>query len=101
MKTRVIRVDPESPDPAAIAEAARVLRDGGLVAFPTETVYGLGARALDDDAVARIFLAKGRPKVHPIIAHVVGESEAMGLASEWSDVAALAPDPHPAAPPCS
>ncbi|MDR6534830.1 L-threonylcarbamoyladenylate synthase [Variovorax soli] len=60
--------DGRSPD--AIQEAARVLRAGGLVAFPTETVYGLGADASRDDAVAGIFSAKGRPSNHPLIVHV-------------------------------
>jgi tRNA threonylcarbamoyl adenosine modification protein (Sua5/YciO/YrdC/YwlC family) len=53
-----------------VAEAARVLRAGGLVAFPTETVYGLGADATSDMAVAGIFKAKGRPSDHPLIVHV-------------------------------
>nr|MBA3968535.1 Sua5/YciO/YrdC/YwlC family protein [Gemmatimonadota bacterium] len=65
-----IRVDQQSPDPAAIEQAAAVLRAGGLVAFPTETVYGLGANALDSEAVARIFAAKGRPSYNPLIVHV-------------------------------
>jgi L-threonylcarbamoyladenylate synthase len=56
-----VRVDPGAPDPAVIARAARLLREGELVAFPTETVYGLGAHALDERAVRRIFEAKGRP----------------------------------------
>ncbi len=56
--------------PPTIAEAARILREGGLVAFPTETVYGLGADATDDKAVARIFAAKGRPAFNPLIVHV-------------------------------
>lgn len=56
-------------DPAALDEAARLLAAGQLVAFPTETVYGLGANALDDAAVARIFAAKGRPAINPLIAH--------------------------------
>jgi L-threonylcarbamoyladenylate synthase len=60
--------DGQSPD--AIEEAARVLRAGGLVAFPTETVYGLGADATSDAAVAGIFAAKGRPSNHPLIVHV-------------------------------
>ena len=60
--------DGRSPD--AIQEAVRVLRAGGLVAFPTETVYGLGADATRDDAVAGIFTAKGRPSNHPLIVHV-------------------------------
>ena len=57
------------PDAAAYAEAARTLRAGGLVAFPTETVYGLGADATNDRAVAAIFAAKGRPRFNPLIVH--------------------------------
>ncbi len=60
----------DGQSPQAIAEAARVLRAGGLVAFPTETVYGLGADATSDMAVAGIFKAKGRPSDHPLIVHV-------------------------------
>ena len=61
--------------------AAQRLADGGLVALPTETVYGLGARADDDDAVARIFAAKGRPSNHPLIVHVPNVHAAMCFAS--------------------
>jgi L-threonylcarbamoyladenylate synthase len=57
-------------DPASIARAAEILREGGLVAFPTETVYGLGADATSGWAVARIYDAKGRPSFNPLIAHV-------------------------------
>ena len=57
-------------DPAQLALAAQQLADGQLVAFATETVYGLGGRADDDQAVARIFAAKGRPADHPLIVHV-------------------------------
>lgn len=60
----------DGKDPAAIAEAARVIRSGGLVGFATETVYGLGADASSDTAVAGIFAAKGRPSDHPLIVHV-------------------------------
>ena len=61
---------PQRPaDRAGIEAAARRLRTGGLVAFPTETVYGLGADATDDRAVARIFEAKGRPRFNPLIVH--------------------------------
>ncbi|MDM0014076.1 L-threonylcarbamoyladenylate synthase [Variovorax sp. J22P168] len=60
----------DGTSPAAIDQAARTLRDGGLVAFPTETVYGLGADASSDAAVAGIFAAKGRPSDHPLIVHV-------------------------------
>ena len=57
-------------DAAAIGEAARILDGGGLVAFPTETVYGLGADATNGNAVARLYDAKGRPAFNPLIAHV-------------------------------
>jgi len=63
-------------DDAAIADAARMLRDGGLVAFPTETVYGLGADATNGRAVARVFEAKGRPSFNPLIVHVRDVTEA-------------------------
>ena len=67
--------------PAAIAKAAQLLREGKLVAFPTETVYGLGADARSDDAVASIFAAKGRPKINPLIVHVANAGEAEKLAA--------------------
>jgi L-threonylcarbamoyladenylate synthase len=70
MKTRIIEVDRERPDPAAIEEAAQLLRDGKLVVFPTETVYGLGAHALDPIAVQKIFDAKERPATDPLIVHL-------------------------------
>ena len=58
--------------PEAIAEAVAVLRAGGLVAFPTETVYGLGADASNDEALKKIYAAKGRPRNHPLIVHLAG-----------------------------
>jgi L-threonylcarbamoyladenylate synthase len=79
----VLSIDGQAPAPEVIAEAVRVLRAGGLVAFPTETVYGLGARALDVPAVERVFAAKGRPGRHPLIAHALGEKDARLLASAW------------------
>ena len=66
--------------PSAIAHAARLLRAGQLVAFPTETVYGLGADATNERAVARIFAIKGRPRINPLIVHVSGLAEAESLA---------------------
>ncbi len=66
-----------------IERAAELIRAGRLVAFPTETVYGLGANALDAEAVARIFAAKGRPRTSPLIVHVDSIEMARGLASEW------------------
>lgn len=68
--TLLIQVDANQPDPAAIQQAAQAIRDGKLVAFPTETVYGLGANALDPAAVARIFEAKRRPATDPLIVHL-------------------------------
>jgi len=70
-----------------IKEAAEALRRGELVAFPTETVYGLGANALDAGAVERIFTAKGRPKTSPLIVHVANVEMARAVASEWPDSA--------------
>jgi len=67
-------------DAKAIAEAARILRAGGLVAFPTETVYGLGADGTNAAAVARLYAAKGRPKFNPLIVHVADPAMAQGLA---------------------
>ncbi len=68
--TRVLHVDADVPELESIQEAAKILAAGGLVAFPTETVYGLGANALDAQAVDRIFAAKGRPASDPIIVHL-------------------------------
>jgi len=71
-----------------IAEAAEVIRRGGLVAFPTETVYGLGADALSEKAVLGIFAAKGRPSYNPIIAHVASVAHAQTLVTAWPERAA-------------
>lgn len=88
VKTRVLRVDSDRPDAARIALAADYLRAGKLVAFPTETVYGLGANALDAGAVGRIFAAKGRPANNPLIVHVAECSAARSLALDWPPAAA-------------
>ena len=80
--TEVLRVDPDDPDRSVIARAAACLRGGGLVAFPTETVYGLGAHALDRAAVGRIFAAKGRPANDPLIVHVASLDEAAPLVAD-------------------
>lgn len=85
--TEVITVDPHRPDPARIARAADCLRRGGLVAFPTETVYGLGAHALDRDAVGRVFQVKGRPATDPLIVHVASLDAAETLVAATPDVA--------------
>ncbi len=77
-------------DEAAIFEAARIIRGGGLVAFPTETVYGLGADATEGEAVARIFEAKGRPRFNPLIVHVADLEAACALAAFDDKALALA-----------
>ncbi len=92
MNTQVILLDPHQPDPAQIQAAARVLRAGGLVAFPTETVYGLGANALDDAAVRRIYEAKGRPASNPVIVHVADALAVRPLVREFCDVAQVLAD---------
>ncbi|MCU0454026.1 MAG: L-threonylcarbamoyladenylate synthase [Bacteroidetes bacterium] len=74
-QTRLIRVDSDTPDPSVIDEACRVLSAGGLVAFPTETVYGLGADAMNADAVRSVFAAKGRPADNPLIVHLADASQ--------------------------
>jgi L-threonylcarbamoyladenylate synthase len=79
--TEVLTVDPREPDPTVIARAAACLRAGGLVAFPTETVYGLGAHALDVIALRRIFDAKGRPSQDPLIVHVGDFGQILALVS--------------------
>jgi L-threonylcarbamoyladenylate synthase len=70
VNTKYIEIDPGDPNQAFLAEGGEVLRRGGLVAFPTETVYGLGANALNGEAVKGIFVAKGRPSDNPLIVHV-------------------------------
>src|SRR5271154_3845483 len=84
LKTRVSKADA-----ASVAEAARVLAAGGLVAFPTETVYGLGADATDGRAIARLYEAKGRPAFNPLIAHVLDRPAAQRLARFDADATKL------------
>jgi L-threonylcarbamoyladenylate synthase len=79
LTTRVLSADGD-----AIAAAARVLSEGGLVAFPTETVYGLGADATNGEAIARLYAVKGRPQFNPLIAHV-RDAEAAQLLGRFSD----------------
>lgn len=70
MRTRVLKISSESPEEQPLLFATEIIRRGGLVAFPTETVYGLGGNALDPDASARIYEAKGRPSDNPLIVHI-------------------------------
>ncbi len=84
--TRVVAVDSARPDPRAIAEAASILVSGGLVAFPTETVYGVGAHALDATAVDALFSAKGRPATDPVIVHVASAEETGQVARDLPEI---------------
>lgn len=74
MKTRIVRIS-EDHEEKWVEEAGQILRSGGLVAFPTETVYGLGANALDERAAAKIYAAKGRPSDNPLIVHIADFSD--------------------------
>ncbi|HEY3367432.1 MAG TPA: L-threonylcarbamoyladenylate synthase [Symbiobacteriaceae bacterium] len=80
--TRVLVVDRTNPEAEPLTVAADLLRGGRLVAFPTETVYGLGANATDGDAVSKIFEAKGRPADNPLIVHVADRGTVMDIVSE-------------------
>ena len=79
MTAHLERIDPINPDPAIVEQAAAILRRGGLVAFPTETVYGLGANALDETAVRSIFAAKRRSLDDPLIVKPRGGAPLQGL----------------------
>ena len=85
--TRVVAIDPTTPDHTAIAEAASIIRSGQLVAFPTETVYGLGADGLNPIALGRIYSAKGRPPDNPLILHLASRDQ---LSLVAADVPAIA-----------
>jgi L-threonylcarbamoyladenylate synthase len=85
--TYIARIDPDDPDPHSIALAGQVIQDGGLVAFPTETVYGLGANALSAGAVAHIFEAKERPENDPVIVHLWRKADIARVAVNVPEIA--------------
>ncbi len=89
MSTDTIQVDARVPDPAAIERAAAVLRRGGLVAFPTETVYGLGADATSVEAVSGIFRAKRRPSSDPLIVHLADAAELPSVCASVPETARM------------
>ncbi len=82
METKIIKINPKKPEISKIKEAAKILKRGGLVAFPTETVYGLGANALDEKAVKKIFKVKKRPFNDPLIVHIADKKDIYQLAKE-------------------
>ena len=82
MDTKIIKIDPNNIDKGLIAQAADVIKGGGLVVFPTETVYGLGADTFNSEAVANIYKAKNRPADNPLISHLCSMEQVYELASE-------------------
>jgi L-threonylcarbamoyladenylate synthase len=89
METKILKINKHKPEKDKIKYAANVLRQGGTVAFPTETVYGLGADALNEKAVEKIFAAKGRPADNPLIVHISDVTEVDKLAKSISDTARI------------
>jgi L-threonylcarbamoyladenylate synthase len=87
MQTNVVPIDPLEPDLQILRQAARLITHGEVVAFPTETVYGLAADALNAIAVRRIFEVKGRPPTNPVIVHVSDLEQARGLVRAWPEAA--------------
>ncbi len=84
IKTTIIKVSKQNPEKNLIAKGANIIKSGGLVAFPTETVYGLGADGLNEEAVKKIFLAKGRPQDNPLILHVADKEQVYPLVKSIS-----------------
>lgn len=82
--TKIVRVSPQHPEHSVLEEAAEILRKGGLVAFPTETVYGLGADATNPEAIQKVFEVKGRPADNPLIVHIFDFAQLQFLAKEVS-----------------
>jgi len=89
MQTKRSYIDGLHPEAELVKEGATLLQAGELVAFPTETVYGLGANALDESACAKIFKVKGRPQDNPLIVHVCNRAMANGLVANWTPEAEL------------
>ena len=89
IKTKIVKMDPDNIDYNIIKEAADIINNGGIVVFPTETVYGIGADALNDEAVDKIFKAKGRPQDNPLIVHIAEFDELYDLAKEVPENAKL------------
>ena len=82
MKTIIKKVNKEHPEADIICQAGDILKKGGLVAFPTETVYGLGANALDEEAAMKTYAAKGRPSDNPLIVHIADMKDLSKIVTE-------------------
>lgn len=89
METEYIKLDRQNPDREMLKRAAQLLRQGEVVAFPTETVYGLGANALEGSAVKKIFIAKGRPSDNPLIVHISNLNQLLPLVKEIPQAAEM------------
>ena len=92
MNTKVLTIKEDHIEEEAIQEAGRILKDGGLVAFPTETVYGLGGDALNAESSAKIYAAKGRPSDNPLIVHIADMDALPFIAAEIPESAYLLAD---------
>jgi L-threonylcarbamoyladenylate synthase len=90
--TKVVKIDPNNIDYKALEDAALIIKNGGTVVFPTETVYGLGANALDEDACNKIYIAKGRPSDNPLIVHINIMDELNKLVKEIPENAKIMSD---------
>lgn len=87
MNTKIITLDTNNPDPEVLKEAGEIIKRGGLVAFPTETVYGLGGDALNPESSKKIYAAKGRPSDNPLIVHICRLEDLPVVAREIPDIA--------------
>lgn len=87
MITKIIKIDENNIDSQAISEAGYLLKEGKLVAFPTETVYGIGANALNQEAILNIYKAKGRPSDNPLIVHIANQEDVYKYVKDVSDIA--------------
>lgn len=87
MTTEIIKIDSNNIDYGLIKKAAELLKQGGLVAFPTETVYGIGANALDEEAIKKIYIAKGRPSDNPLIVHIGNKEDVYQYVETVSEIA--------------
>lgn len=85
----ILTIDPDKPEQSHIAKAIRIIRTGGIIAYPTETFYGLGADAENERALARVFLIKGRDALKPLPVLIGSEEELTGLAKEVPETARL------------
>ncbi|HLE07917.1 MAG TPA: L-threonylcarbamoyladenylate synthase [archaeon] len=89
MQTKIIEVNPQHPEKEKIEQAAKIIKAGGLVAFPTETVYGLGADALNKDSFKKIYGAKNRPSDNPIIVHVARKEDLKEIVANVPEIAEI------------